>query len=72
MLETAVRNGEDTVTIAAISGALAGAAYGVEGVPDEWRDALHGLPGIRAADLEKLVDEALEPSVARMSGSVQA
>ena len=36
----AVNLGEDTDTIAAIAGGLAGLAYGFESIPREWRDAL--------------------------------
>lgn len=43
-LERAVRCGNDTDTVAAIAGALAGAKYGGTGVPFEWRRHLHGWP----------------------------
>ena len=36
----AVNLGEDTDTVAAVAGSLAGALYGVEGIPGEWLDAL--------------------------------
>ena len=36
----AVNLGEDTDTIAAIAGGLAGLAYGFESIPQEWRDTL--------------------------------
>lgn len=42
-LRHAVRQGNDTDTVAAIAGALLGAAWGVETVPAEWLDPLHGL-----------------------------
>ncbi len=38
----AVNLGEDTDTVAAVAGALAGALYGVEGIPEEWLRALVG------------------------------
>lgn len=38
----AVNLGEDTDTVAAAAGGLAGALYGVEGIPREWLDALLG------------------------------
>ncbi|MDQ0692163.1 ADP-ribosylglycohydrolase family protein [Arthrobacter sp. W4I7] len=50
-LEEAVRGGRDTDTVAAIAGGLLGAAYGFTGVPFEWRQRLHGWPGLRARDL---------------------
>lgn len=36
----AVNLGDDTDTIGAISGALAGALYGYESIPKEWKDVL--------------------------------
>jgi ADP-ribosylglycohydrolase len=50
-LQAAVRWGGDTDTVAAIAGGLLGGAYGASAVPDEWRAAVHGWPGLRAADL---------------------
>ena len=50
-LEEAVRGGRDTDTVAAIAGGLLGAAYGFSAVPFEWRQHLHGWPGLRARDL---------------------
>lgn len=50
-LEEAVRGGRDTDTVAAIAGGLLGAAYGYTAVPFEWRQRLHGWPGMRARDL---------------------
>jgi ADP-ribosyl-[dinitrogen reductase] hydrolase len=50
-LDAAVRCGNDTDTVAAIAGALLGAAYGASAVPLEWRTLLHGWPGITAHDL---------------------
>jgi ADP-ribosylglycohydrolase len=41
-IETAVRVGGDTDTVAAISGALVGAWWGATAVPWEWRRPLHG------------------------------
>lgn len=37
---TAVNLGDDTDTVAAIAGGLAGALYGYDGIPQEWRDTL--------------------------------
>lgn len=53
-LEEAVRGGRDTDTVAAIAGGLLGAAYGYSAVPFEWRQNLHGWPGLRARDLMML------------------
>lgn len=50
-LEEAVRGGRDTDTVAAIAGGLLGAAYGYTAAPFEWRQRLHGWPGLRARDL---------------------
>jgi predicted protein tyrosine phosphatase len=53
-LEAAVRGGNDTDTVAAIAGGLLGAAYGFTAVPFEWRRKLHGWPGHKARDLQRL------------------
>jgi hypothetical protein len=53
-LTTAIRIGHDTDTIAAIAGALLGARWGMSAVPAEWRRILHGWPGHRAMELERL------------------
>lgn len=53
-LEDAVRGGRDTDTVAAIAGGLLGAAYGITAVPFEWRRRLHGWPGLRALDLQRI------------------
>jgi ADP-ribosylglycohydrolase len=50
-LEEAVRGGRDTDTVAAIAGGLLGAACGYTAVPFEWRQRLHGWPGMHARDL---------------------
>ncbi len=55
-LESAVRGGHDTDTVAAIAGGLLGAAYGVSAVPVEWMEILHGWPGMDAAGLADLAD----------------
>ena len=38
----AVNLGDDTDTTAAVAGALAGIAYGIEGIPGEWLSGLRG------------------------------
>lgn len=57
-MEQAVNAGSDTDTVAAITGALAGAFVGVDGIPAGWRGAVHGWGGegivMRAAQLEEL------------------
>ena len=39
---TAVNLGDDTDTTAAVAGALAGTAYGMNAIPQEWVDTLRG------------------------------
>lgn len=53
-LETAASAGHDTDTVAAITGALLGAVYGVSAIPATWRRRIHGWPGLRARDLVEL------------------
>ena len=36
----AVNLGEDTDTVAAIAGGIAGLYYGYEGIPEEWRNVI--------------------------------
>ncbi|MER8184278.1 ADP-ribosylglycohydrolase family protein [Kitasatospora sp. NPDC094015] len=56
-LRAAVDLGGDTDTVAAVTGGLAGAVYGLDAVPARWREPLHvPLPGgggrvLRAGDL---------------------
>ncbi|GGK96786.1 ADP-ribosylglycohydrolase [Curtobacterium luteum] len=60
-LVRAVRTGNDTDTVAAIAGGLAGALYGASALPGEWRELLHGWPRLRAGDLVALSEQALDP-----------
>lgn len=53
-LETAIRIGDDTDTVASIAGALLGARWGVSAIPAEWRLSVHGWPGARSKDLVNL------------------
>ncbi|WP_406466268.1 ADP-ribosylglycohydrolase family protein [Streptomyces sp. NBC_00111] len=59
-LSAAVDVGGDTDTVAAVTGGLAGAVYGIGAVPERWTRPLHvPLPGyggraLRAGDLEEL------------------
>ncbi|PCG83357.1 ribosylglycohydrolase [Streptomyces sp. WZ.A104] len=61
-LAAAVDVGGDTDTVAAVTGGLAGAVYGIGAVPDRWRTPLHvPLPGygdrvLRTSDLIALAD----------------
>jgi ADP-ribosylglycohydrolase len=38
----AIDIGGDTDTVACVTGALAGAAYGIEGIPERWAHQVHG------------------------------
>ena len=49
----AVNGDGDTDTVAAIAGALLGARYGAEAIPVQWRELVHGWPGVRADDLAR-------------------
>ncbi|MDR7253399.1 ADP-ribosylglycohydrolase [Nocardioides sp. BE266] len=53
-LVAAVHAGNDTDTVAAIAGALLGAAHGASSLPEEWLAVVHGWPGLDAADLRLL------------------
>ena len=57
-LVAAVHAGNDTDTVAAIAGTLLGAAHGASSLPQEWLAAVHGWPGLRAADLRDLARRA--------------
>jgi ADP-ribosylglycohydrolase len=59
-LETTVRIGHDTDTVAAIAGTLLGAAYGASAVPLEWKAVLHGWPGLQTPDLVRLAIASLD------------
>lgn len=50
-LVAAVHAGDDTDTVAAIAGALLGARWGASSVPEEYRAAVHGWPGLAGDDL---------------------
>ena len=49
----AVNLGEDTDTVGAIAGGLAGAVYGYDAIPEEWRNAL-----IEREYIEELCEKA--------------
>lgn len=49
-LRLVVDLGGDTDTVAAVAGGLAGAVYGVAGIPTRWASAVHGVvPGTAAS-----------------------
>lgn len=58
-LHNAVRIGNDTDTVAAIAGGLLGARFGASAVPTEWRQAVHGWPGLTGEDLVALAARAV-------------
>ena len=58
-LEICVRAGGDTDTTAAIAGGLLGARWGASAVPSEWRDVVHGYPGVRADDLDRITSNII-------------
>lgn len=63
----AVRIGDDTDTVAAITGALAGAVCGLSGIDDDWRRRVHGWPRVggvewTADDLVAAADAAVRSS----------
>lgn len=53
-VEYAVQTGGDTDTIAAITGAIMGAAVGASALPAEWVGVIHGWPGLQADGLQDL------------------
>ncbi|WP_443053074.1 ADP-ribosylglycohydrolase family protein [Streptomyces sp. FXJ1.172] len=69
-VRAAVDLGGDTDTVAAVTGALAGAVYGVSALPARWTGPLHvPLPGfggrvLRARDLTELTERLLTPKAA--------
>lgn len=62
-LRAAVAAGGDTPTVAAVTGGLLGARWGVSAIPLEWRRELFGWPGLRDRDLVWSVREALGEGV---------
>lgn len=61
-LNTAIRIGNDTDTVAAIAGGLLGARWGATAIPAEWRELSHGYPGITGAVLAALALDTVAAS----------
>ncbi|GAA2535873.1 hypothetical protein GCM10009860_15390 [Microbacterium mitrae] len=66
-IERAIRGGNDTDTVAAIAGSLAGALWGGTAVPLSWKRKIHGWPGYNANDLVR--QAALAARNGRTDGS---
>lgn len=64
-LNTAIRIGNDTDTVAAIAGGLLGARWGAEAIPAEWRALSHGYPGIPGDFLIALTHDAVRVGLRR-------
>ena len=58
-IAAAVALGDDTDTIAAITGSLLGAWTGSEEIPQEWTDMVHGWPGYDGRQVAALAEEIL-------------
>ena len=63
-LVAAVRIGDDTDTVAAIAGALLGARWGTDAIPDEWNTLIHGdrqrgSEPVNGTELEQLARKTL-------------
>jgi len=58
-IERAVRGGRDADTVAAIAGGLIGASRGASAVPADWREIVHGWPGLRSDDLVELATRSV-------------
>jgi len=60
VFSAAVGIGDDTDTVAAIAGGLAGGLWGVDALAEEWLSVVHGWPGMAAADLRELAVSTAE------------
>ena len=63
-LEAAIRIGDDCDTVAAIAGGLLGARWGVNAIPKEWKEIIHGTRTVGSTvvnfhDLETLAKKAI-------------
>ncbi len=54
IVDAAIHAGDDTDTVGAIAGSLAGASCGLEAIPAGHRERLHGWPGLTAVELAEL------------------
>ncbi|GIJ43794.1 ribosylglycohydrolase [Virgisporangium aliadipatigenens] len=64
-LRAAIDLGGDTDTVAAVTGGLAGVAYGLDAIPERWLAPLHvEIPGrvLRAGDLRRLAERLDTPA----------
>lgn len=61
-LDAVIKIGDDTDTTAAIAGAVLGARWGSSGIPEDWKAAVHGWPGLRARDLTTLAINITDPA----------
>lgn len=68
-IESAVRGGRDSDTVAAIAGALLGARWGLAAIPEEWFAVGHGWPGLTVADLAQQGLTLAEPALTRTAGT---
>lgn len=59
IMSVAVRVGDDTDTVAAITGSILGAAAGESTLPISWIKQVHGWPGLNSADLRSYADKLL-------------
>ncbi len=63
-LEAAIRIGDDCDTVAAIAGSLLGARWGVDAIPEDWKDLIHGArtrntQNVSFSDLMELAKTAI-------------
>lgn len=67
----AVNLGDDTDTVACVTGALAGAMYGMQAIPSRWATVVHGTVSTAAGPL-RLDLAALQGLAARLAGDAVA
>ena len=60
LLSDAVRVGNDTDTVAAITGQLLGAHFGFDNIPRDWATKLHGYPDLDLEGLRRIAVAAFE------------
>ncbi|MDT3766813.1 ADP-ribosylglycohydrolase family protein [Gleimia hominis] len=59
-VEAAVRAGGDSATVAALTGAVLGAVWGLAAIPAEWLERIHGWPGFNWTGLRDLAAGAFQ------------